>query len=49
MFIVSFFNFDKFISLIYQNCIFFKSIGFHVVLIVRFLSVYLYLGRVNRP
>jgi hypothetical protein len=49
MFIVSFFNFSKFVFQTIEVVLFFKSTDFHMVLIVGFLSIHLYLGRVNRP
>jgi hypothetical protein len=49
MFIASFSNsinsYFKFVEVV----LFFKSIDFHMALFVHFLSIYLYLGMVNRP
>jgi hypothetical protein len=49
MFIVLFFNFNKSIFQIVEVVLFFKSVDFHMVLVIDFLSIYLYLGRVSRP
>jgi hypothetical protein len=49
MFIVLFYSVNNFLTQIIDTVLFFRSIDFHMVLIVHFLSVYLYLSRVNRP
>jgi hypothetical protein len=49
MFMMSFLTSINSYFKIVEVVLFFKSIDFHMALFVHFLSIYLYLGRVNRP